>query len=446
MAAKVVLDSQPSSGRLGLSARSRSSAIRSANAPLRIALLSYRSKPHCGGQGVYVRHLSRELVALGHRVEVISGPPYPELDEGVLLTKLPSLDLFREPDPFRIPKLHEFRSPIDVLEFGLMCTAAFPEPLTFSLRAYRELVGRPRSQWPDIVHDNQTLGYGMLLMQRAGLPVIATVHHPITVDRSLDLRGASWLRQLSLRRWYSFLRMQKRVIQAMPTIQTVSESSFNDIVRDFGVDPTKLSVVPVGVDHDVFVPAAGARMPGRIVTVSSLDTPIKGLVPLLEAVAKLRTDRDIELVVVGQPRANGQVAQAVARLGLADTVRFTWGLSEDELIEIFRSAQVAVVPSLYEGFSIPAIEAMACGTPLVATTAGALPEVVGPDGQTALHVAPNNPEALADAIGRLLDDEALAQRIGDAGRARVIEKFSWPAVAEQTMAWYRSYLARGEEC
>ena len=87
---------------------------------MRIALLSYRSKPHCGGQGVYVRYLSRELVALGHSVEVFSGQPYPELDDGVLLTKVPSLDLYREPDPFRVPQLREFRDITDVLEFATM--------------------------------------------------------------------------------------------------------------------------------------------------------------------------------------------------------------------------------------------------------------------------------------------------------------------------------------
>jgi hypothetical protein len=136
--------------------------------PLRIALLSYRSKPHCGGQGVYVRHLSRELRNLGHEVEVISGPPYPELDPGVSLTLAPSLDLYRDPDPFRVPWPKEFKTSIDVLEFAMMCTAAFPEPLTFSLRAHRLL--KDRGVLPDIIHDNQTLGYGMLRMLKDGRP------------------------------------------------------------------------------------------------------------------------------------------------------------------------------------------------------------------------------------------------------------------------------------
>ena len=414
--------------------------------PLRIALLSYRSKPHSGGQGVYVRHLSRELARLGHDVEVLSGPPYPDLDGvpgrgGPRLTRVPSLDLYREPDPFRLPHWREFRSPVDVLEFALMCTAAFPEPLTFSLRAWRLLRRRPAAERPDVVHDNQTLGTGMLLLQAGGHRVLATVHHPITVDRTLDLAAARGLRaQVTTRRWYSFLRMQGRVVRRLPAVLTVSGSSADDLVRDFRVPLDRVTVVPVGVDPDVFVPPVAPRVPGRIVATASADVPLKGLVPLLEAVAKLRTEHDVELVVVGRAKEGGTVDLALDRLGLRDHVRFVTGVAEPDLVALFGSAQVAVVPSLYEGFSLPAVEAMACATPLVATTAGALPEVVGPDGVTALHVAPGDPEALAAAVGRLLDDPTLAARLGAAGRERVVERFTWAAVAERTAAWYRTHL------
>jgi glycosyltransferase involved in cell wall biosynthesis len=421
--------------------------------PLRIALLSYRSKPHSGGQGVYVRHLSRELARLGHEVEVVSGPPYPELDAGPggpTLTRLPGLDLYREPDPFRLPRLREFRGPVDVLEFLLMCTAAFPEPLTFSLRAWRLLRGRRAAgERPfDVVHDNQALGYGLLGLQAQGFPVVTTVHHPITVDRALDLaaaRTAGLRRTVSTLRWYSFLRMQGRVVRRLPAVLTVSCSSADDVARDFRVDPARVTVVPVGVEADVFVPPALPRVPGRIVATASSDVPLKGLVPLLEAVAKLRTERDVELVVVGRAKEGGLVDTALDRLGLRDAVRFASGVSEAELVALFGSAQVAVVPSLYEGFSLPAVEVMACATPLVATTAGALPEVVGPDGVSALHVPPGDPDALAVAVGRVLDDPALAARLGAAGRERVVALFTWRAVAEQTVAWYRAHLSRTED-
>jgi glycosyltransferase involved in cell wall biosynthesis len=403
--------------------------------PLRIALLSYRSKPHCGGQGVYVRHLSRELANLGHDVEVLSGPPYPVLDEGVRLTRLPSLDLYREPDPFRVPWPSEFRSWVDALEFGIMCTAGFPEPLTFSLRAYQEL--KKRDVLPDVIHDNQTLGYGMLLMQRAGMPIIANVHHPITVDKQLDLAASHWRKKPSKLRWYGFLKMQKRVIQRMPTLVTVSENSFVDIVRDFEVDAAKMRVIPVGVEHEVFVPPTLPRVPGRIVATASADHPLKGIVPLLEAAAKLRTERDIEVVIVGKAQEGGAAAKTIERLGLEGTVRFMTGLPEQELVEVFGSANVGVVPSLYEGFSLPAIELMSCATPLVATTAGALPEVVG---DAALTVPPGDTEALAQALKRVIDDEAFAAELGQRGRERVMARYTWPSVARQTAQWYRDYL------
>jgi glycosyltransferase involved in cell wall biosynthesis len=407
--------------------------------PLRIALTSYRSKPHCGGQGVYLRALSRELHALGHDVEVLSGQPYPELDAGPVLTKVSSLDLYRDDDPFRTPHWRELRGPLDLLEIAMMWTAAFPEPLTFSLRAAKVL--RSRASRPDVVHDNQTLGYGLLLLQRAGLKVVATVHHPITEDRRQDLAVATGTKRLSTRRWYSFLRMQGRVVRRLPAVLTVSANSLTDIVRDFRVPAERLTVVPVGVETDVFLPPSLPRVPGRIVATASADVPLKGLVPLLEAVAKLRTERDVELVVVGRPKASGPALQAVDRLGLHDCVRFVSGIPERELVDLFGSASVGVVPSLYEGFSLPAVELMSCGTPLVATTAGALPEVVGPDGETALHVPPGDPEALAAAVGRLLDDPELAARLGAAGRERVVERFTWRAVAEQTVAWYRTVLS-----
>jgi glycosyltransferase involved in cell wall biosynthesis len=417
--------------------------------PLRVALLSYRSKPHSGGQGVYVRNLSRELVALGHRVEVFSGPPYPELDAGVPLTKLPSLDLYRESDPFRIPHLREFRSPVDLLEWAMMGTAAFPEPLTFSLRARAALRAR-RGEF-DIVHDNQGLGYGLLDLLRSGLPVVATVHHPVTVDRRLELAAAPSLwRRMTLRRWYSFTRMQTRVVRRLPALLTVSEASRADIAAEFGVESARLTVVPVGVDPLVFHPPGAAdppRVPGRIVVTTSADVPLKGLVTLLEALAKVRTEQEAHLVVVGNVRAGGPAALAVDQLGLGAAVRFVSGLTDGELAQLLRSASVAVVPSLYEGFSLPAIEAMASGTPLVVTTAGALPEVVGPDGLAAIHTPPGDAEAMAKRLRELLADPQAAARLGEAGRARVLQRFTWRATAASTAAWYGEVLARwGAPC
>lgn len=411
---------------------------------MRIALLSYRSKPHCGGQGIYLRHLSRELVALGHQVEVFSGQPYPELDPGVGLTEVPSLDLYREPDPFRTPKLGEFRDLTDVQEYLLMCTGAFPEPRTFSKRVAKVLSERLGDF--DIVHDNQTLGYGMLEIKKLGLPFITSIHHPITFDRRIDLAAAQELtgyqrikKTYGLKRWYSFLAMQAEVARRIGPILTVSQSSARDIATDFRVDPANIEVIPLGVDA-AFTPPTEPRMPGRIMAMASADAPMKGISTLLEAFAKLRTERDISLVLVTRPTPGGRTEQLIDRLGIAEQVSFVHGISDAELVEVMGSAQIACVPSLYEGFSLPTAELMACATPLVVSRAGAIPEVVGADGQCADLVRPGDAGELAMALEALLDDPARRDRMGTAGRQRALERFSWRAVAVKTVAAYQRVI------
>lgn len=406
--------------------------------PLRVALLVYRGNPHSGGQGVYTRYLARELVQLGHEVTVFAGQPYPVLDEGVGWVPVPSLDLYRPDNPFRIPHPGEFKTRIDVAEFALMCTAGFPEPLTFSWRVRRELAAR-KGQF-DVVHDNQTFGRGLVGVMKDGWPLLGTCHHPVTVDRDLDIGHAETIRRrITLKRWYGFIGMQIRVARQIPRILTVSSSSKRDVVDQYGIAEDQLVVVPIGVDQSRFCRRPDIpRVPGRIMTTASADVPFKGLLPLVEAVAKVRTERpEVHLVVVGKLRAESPVAVAIDRLGIADAVTFESGVSDDRMIELYAQAQVAVVPSLYEGFSLPAVEAMACGVPLVATTGGALPEVVGEDGDTGLLVAPGDPGALAQAIGTVLSEPELAAGLADRGRHRVLERFTWRRCAAATAEHYR---------
>ena len=305
---------------------------------MRIALLSYRSKPHCGGQGVYIRHLSRELAALGHEVEVFSGQPYPELDAGVKLTKVPSLDLYREPDPFRTPWPKEYRDAIDVLEVATMWTAGFPEPRTFSMRVARLL--KERLDDFDVVHDNQTLGYGMLDIERAGLPLITTIHHPITFDRRVDLAAAKGIRKkLSLRRWYGFLQHAgqgrpsarphpHRVGELARATSRSTSASTGRGSRSSRSASTRSSSRPTE-----------PRVPGRIVAMASADTPMKGIATLLEAFAKLRTERDVELLLVTRPKPGGQTEKLIDRLAISDSVRFVNGITDAQLAEIVASGR-----------------------------------------------------------------------------------------------------------
>jgi glycosyltransferase involved in cell wall biosynthesis len=274
-------------------------------------------------------------------------------------------------------------------------------------------------------------------MMDDGFPVAATLHHPITVDRDLDMEHATsaWKR-FTLRRWYAFLEMQMKVARQIPRLITVSESSRGDIVEQMGVPRDRLHIVPVGVDQTSFRPMPDvARVTGRIMTTASADVPMKGLVPLLEGLAKLRVERpDAHLVVIGKQKTKSKIPAVLDRLGLQDAVTFVSGVPQERIVELYAEAQVAVVPSLYEGFSLPAIEAMSCGVPLVATTGGALPEVVG---DAALKVPTNDPSALAAAIDQLLGDGELRAKVGEAGRNRVLDRFTWRRSAEGMIEnWY----------
>ncbi|MDQ2678934.1 MAG: glycosyltransferase family 4 protein [Actinomycetota bacterium] len=409
--------------------------------PLRIAYLTYRGKPHVGGQGVYTRHLTKALVDLGHHAEVLSGQPYPILDERVPLVELPSLDIYNDHFPMRMPAWWELKDRWDWLEVTSFSSGTFPEPLAFSMRAWDHL--RSRRDDFDLVQDNQCLGYGLLLMEQMGLPVLGTIHHPITMDRRLEMEHAENARQRwSKSRWYAFTKMQTRVAKRLRRVITVSRNSYDDICRDHMVSPEKLFIVPVGVDPDLFVPIAGIeRDPNQIISTASSDVAMKGQRYLLEALAKLRTDRpELKLVMVGRLKEGSAAQRTIAELGLEDAVEFVSGITDQRLVELYNESACAVVPSLYEGFSLPAIEAMSTGCPLVATTGGAIPEVAGPDGETCYMTVPGDSESLAAGIRRALDDPTGAQRIGAAGRDRVINRWSWRHTAVRTVDHYRALL------
>jgi glycosyltransferase involved in cell wall biosynthesis len=409
--------------------------------PLRIAYLTYRGKPHVGGQGVYTRHLTKALTDLGHHVEVYGGQPYPVLDDRVPLHELRSLDIYNDHFPMRMPGLWELKSVADFVEVTSFSLGTFPEPLAFSVRAAQAI--RPRVNQFDLVQDNQCLGYGLLAIQRMGLPVLGTIHHPITVDRRLEMEHAetTWQRY-SKARWYAFTRMQTRVASRLTRVVTVSRNSYEDIHRDHNVPKERMHVVPVGVDQELFRPLEGVRrIPGRLITTASADVTMKGLRYLLEAVAKLRTEREVSLVIVGRRKEGGASDRTIQDLGLEDVVQFITGVPEERIIELYSEAEVAVVPSLYEGFSLPAIEAMSCSVPLVSTTGGALPEVVGRDNDTALLVPPGDSDALAAKLALALDDADLRARVGAAGRQRVIDRWTWRHTALGTLEHYRALLA-----
>ena len=404
---------------------------------LNICLLTYRGNPVCGGQGVYIDYLSRALVELGHRVDVISGPPYPELAEDIGFHKLPNLDLYNPDHLFKPARLSDLASPINQLELLDMSSGGFPEPFTFGLRTYNYF--RKKMPQYDIVHDNQSLSYGILGLERLGFPTVATIHHPITVDRDVEVKSAgSLLKKLRARRWYSFLGMQKRVSRHLSHIITVSECSKRDISRDFKTSGRKFRVVPNGINTDFFYPLPHVkRSEDRILVTNSADTPLKGLRYLLEAVASIRKRRNIKLTVIGKPKKNGVIESLVRKLDIEGCVRFTGRIEYEEFAYYYAKATIAVIPSLYEGFGMPAGEAMACGVPVISTMGGALPEVVGDAG---ILVPTADSKALEHAIISLLDDPDRRRRLGMAGLERVKSSFTWKHAAQKTVDVYREAI------
>jgi glycosyltransferase involved in cell wall biosynthesis len=404
--------------------------------PLRICLLSYRCNPHCGGQGVYLKNLSRALKDFGHQVEVVVGPPQPQLDDDIPIYQLPSLDLYNPDDLFRMPSLKELSRPINLIEWVGVSTMGFPEPFTFGLRACRFL--QKRWQQYDIVHDNQGLSYGLLTVKK-WLPTIATIHHPITVDRKIAVRSAPTIwKKMQQWRWYSFIGMQKRVSRMLDHIITVSKTAANDISRDFNIPPDRFKIIPNGVRTDLFYPIPEiAREKNRLIVTNSADMPLKGLYYLLRAVSKVAQTHPIQLTVVGTPRKNGYSQELIQKLGIGNRITFTGRIAGEQFVREYAKATAAVVPSVYEGFGLPVAEAMACAVPVISTTGGALPEVVGDAG---LLVPPADHHALARAILRILENPQQAQKLGRAGYRRVQQRFTWSKAAEKTVAAYREAI------
>ncbi len=409
--------------------------------PLDVCLLSYRSDPYSGGQGVYVKYLSRALTDLGHSVDVVSGKPYPDLDEDVRLVKLPGENVVDDLDRLGQFEPSYLADPTALYEWLSALTGGFPDPYAFGRRVLKHFEARDPDY--DLVHDNQSLCHALPELERRGYPVVATVHHPITVDREVTLAEADGLRErLLVRRWYRFLRMQRAVVPQLSHIVTVSEAARRRTVADFGADPGAVRVVHNGIDTDVFEPrtVGGERDRAaeyRLMTTVSADAPIKGVRYLLRAFAQVRESVDAELVVVGEFNEGGDAERLVEDLGVGDAITTHSGISTDRLVELYASADVAVVPSVYEGFGLPAGEAMACGVPVVATDGGALPEVVGDAG---VQVPAEDAGALADGVVDLLEDPERRRRLGRRGRERVLEKFDWERAARETARTYRQAI------
>jgi len=397
---------------------------------------------YCGGQGYYVYYLAKALRNLGHEVHIMAGPPYPLAPDGVKLHELEGLNLYETQALFSLKDPLRMLNPLNFYEVAAKQVGMFPEIFTFSMRAYLKLRELAPTLKFDVVHDNQTLGYGLLMMKSLGVPVVATIHHPIPIDMQADLaqarRFSSKFKRII---FYSFSIMQGVVSKRMDRVITVSKSSANDVIRIFHVPQSKVRIVHNGIDIDIFKKVDHIeKEPNRVIVVANTEDRKKGIIYLLKAIQLLKDDMDVKLTIVDRIGEHTKYAPMLVReLGLEDRVTFTGRLTTEELVKRYSTAEVAVTASLYEGFGLPCAEAMSCGTPVIATKAGALPEVVG-NGSAGILVPPEDPVGLAGAIKRLLEDKPLRQKLGEAGRKRIEEAFSWEDAAKRTLEIYKEVV------
>ncbi len=410
-----------------------------ADRPLKIAILSYRSTPHVGGQGIYVDYLSRALVDRGHTVHILSGPPYPECDPRVKIIEIPSLDLYSKPHNghYELRPQH-LLSWADTSEYFSHLTGKFSEPLTFGMRV-RDYLHKSNSDF-DVILDNQSLGAALVDPKVQKIPFVGVIHHPITQDLKLELAAeeSSKIRFL-IRRWYGFHKEQIKTARKLPFIITPSQATKADIMSEFGVRADQLNVIPLGVDQETFkLNPAVARLDNLIVTTASADVPLKGLRYLLEALAELRQSRsDVRLLVIGKLR-DGPTKDALEALDLSSAVEFRSGLTRQELADAFCSASVSVTPSLYEGFGLPCAEAMSCGTPVITSDGGALPEVAGDAGTI---VPKGDSKALAAALHEFFSlGSEERQKLSDKAFARARTHFNWSNIAPTYEALFETAI------
>ena len=399
------------------------------NQKLNIAISSYRSAPFGGGQGIFIYELSRALQSLGHNVDIISGPPYPNLEPKINLIRSPGLNLFSTfvfKERLAIFFNKKNKSIDDWYEFISALFGGFPEIKTFGNRLNQLL----QNLSYDILIDNQSLSFGVLQLQNK-IPIIEIVHHPITKDYEYDIQFSKGIIQkISKWRWFSFLNMQKKVAPHLNVISTPSINSKNDIVKDFNVSKEKIAVIPNGIDHIKFSPKNNInRNPGQLITTASADVPLKGLDFTLNAIHSLKKDfPKIRLVVIGAPRPGGHTERLIQKLNLEANIVYKTNLTKEEIAIEYAHSNIAIVSSLYEGFGFPVGEAMACSIPLIATNVASIPEITS---NFAELIPEKDPQSIEQAIRKIFLNPSKYQIRADEGRMHIIENFDWQKIAKQ---------------
>ena len=410
---------------------------RGSGAPLRIVCPTYWYPQHATDtQATYVHDINRHLVRRGHQVTVVT-PGSPSLAphdsfDGVEVVRFP----MALPEDLTYGHVAQSR----VSRLGKLARLVV---MTEYLEAqYATTLTAARARHADVIHAHWAIPTGpaaIMAARRLRLPCVITMHGGdvyVNPEQGYDFPT----------RWYvrPALRWTLRHAQALTAI---TEDCRQHALRA-GAPEQAVRIVFNGTDLRRFSPDPSGSKPvdprfgPRMIFACRQLFPRKGIRFLIEAVAQL-TPRfpDLHLVLAGDGFERADLVRLAEQLGIADRVTFLGWVPNTALPPYYRAAAISVIPSLEEGFGIPAAEAMGCETAVVATDAGGLPEVVE-HGVTGLVVPRGDAGALAGAIAELLDDPARRQQMGLAGRARALRHFDWDRTAEQLEDVYRAIGAR----
>ena len=403
---------------------------------LKIAFLSYRSDPFSGGQGIYLKNLCEALVKRNHDITIFSGSPLPDVPKNIRLIKVETpgyFETFSFRERLKIFK-EQNKSRMDYFDFFETCTGTFTEPIFFGERLSLNKVFAEEAHTFDIFHDNQSLSnYPKIINKR----LITTLHHPIQIDRDIDLDNEKdFFMRLAIRRWYSFLSFQKRNIKNIKAVISPSESSKLDIQKYFNCPEEKIKVIWNGIDlsdHQFNIKEGHTN---NLVTIISSDVPMKNLKTIIKAVALVRNDvPDIKLTIIGDLREENE--KLIKNLDLQRNINFKNKLSRSDLIETLNNSDSGFSGSLYEGFGFPLVEMISSGLPVITSNKGSLPELASDAG---LIFEATSSSDLADKIKNLIKQNDLRQKLINNARNRRDDFFGWDEYAKRLEIVYQNII------
>ena len=404
---------------------------------LKIALLSYRSDPFSGGQGIYIKNISEALHNRGHEITIFSGNPLPEVNKAIKVVRIETPGFFETFDSLERLKIFTSleKNRLNVMDFFETFTGTFTEPVFFGERLVKNKYFQETVDEFDIFHDNQSISnYPETILKK----LVTTLHHPIHVDKEIDLTSEkSFLKRLSIKRWYSFLNFQKKNLKAVKKVISPSLSSKNDICRYFDYPSKNISVIWNGINLDDCKFHQRESFNANFVTIISADVPMKNLKTVLKALYLLKQDGlNAKLTIIGDLREDNN--KLIERLGLTKEITYKSKLPRKQLIQSLNNADIGIAPSKYEGFGFPLVEMIATGLPVIVSDKASLPELAGNAG---LIFNSSDSNDLKEKMKELIENAALRNKVAENSKLRRDDFFGWDEYAKKLEDLYKEIIS-----